>query len=385
MKIDEKRDEKNKRFDIKKLFKGTFGFTIISIIIGFVVGGIILSLVGFNPFEAYGVMFRGAFSRPKYVGWVIVRATPLILTGLSVAFAFRTGLFNIGAEGQFIVGALVATATGYFLPLPPIIHPIVVFLLAVMAASIWGGIAGYLKARFGVHEVIATIMLNWIAFYLSNFFISIERFKIANNEASEKILKSAEIGILSQWKRSDAGRDFLNNVPFLKDLLGAPINWGIFVAIALAVLVWYILSKTTLGYKLRAVGYNPFAAEYGGINVNKNMVISMLIAGGLAGAGGALHVMGFTHSVTILAGMEGYGFNGIAVALIGSNTALGSVLAGILFGFFQYGGPKIQTALRAPSEIIDIVIGTIVFFIAIPNFIRYMMYSRKKRGEKNVR
>ena len=378
-------NKKKRSFPFKSIFKGNFGFTLISIFIGFIVGAIMLKLVGFDPLEAYKIMFKGAFSKPKYIGWVIIRATPLILTGLSVAFAFRTGLFNIGAEGQFIVGALVATAAGYFLHLPPIIHPIVVFVLAVAAAALWGGVAGYLKAKFGIHEVIATIMLNWIAFYGSNYFVHFESFKRPHSQATYKILESAQIGILSQWKKTDAGKAFLNNVPFLKDLLGAPINLGIFVAILAAVVVWYILNKTTLGYQLRAVGFNPHAAEYGGINVNKNMIISMLIAGGLAGAAGAVHVMGLTHSITILSAMENYGFNGIAVALIGSNTALGSVLSGLLFGFFQYGGPKIQPALRAPSEVIDIMIGTIVFFIAIPNFIRMILSVRRKRGEKHAR
>lgn len=369
---------------IQKLLKGSFGFTLISIIIGFIIGAIILALVGFNPIEAYGIIFKGAFSRGKYIGWVIIRATPLIMTGLSVAFAFRTGLFNIGAEGQFIVGALTATAAGYFLHLPPIIHPIVVFLLAIMAAGIWGGIAGFLKSRFGVHEVIATIMLNWIAFYSSNFFIGLSGFKRANSEASEKILSTAEVTIFGQWKKSDAGKEFLNNIPFIKDLFDAPINWGIFVAILLALGFWYILNKTTLGYELRAVGFNPHAAEYGGINVKKSMVISMTIAGVFAGAAGALHVMGLTSSVTILSAIEGYGFNGIAVALIGGNTAIGSVLSGLLFGFLQYGGPKIQPALQAPSEVIDIMIGTIVFFIAIPNFIRLFYIRKRNRGEKHV-
>lgn len=368
----------------EKLLKGNFVITLISIVIGFLIGAIALALAGFNPIEAYGIIFRGAFSRGKYIGWVIIRATPLILTGLSVAFAFRTGLFNIGAEGQFIVGALTATAAGYFLHLPAIIHPIVVLLLAVMAAGIWGGIAGYLKSRFGIHEVIVTIMLNWIAFYSANYFISLPGFKRVNSEASEKILKTAEITILEQWKNSGVGKEFLNKIPFIKDFFDAPINWGIFIALVLALGFWYILNKTTLGYELRAVGFNAHAAEYGGINVKKSILSSMFIAGGLAGAAGAVHVMGLTSHVTILSAMEGYGFNGIAVALIGGNTALGSVLAGLFFGFLQYGGPKIQPALQAPSEVIDIMIGVIVFFIAIPNFIRLFYIKKRKKGEKHV-
>ena len=143
----------------EKLFSGNLGFTLFSIVIGFLVGAIVLLIAGFNPLEAYSVMISGVFSRPKYISWTIIYATPIIITGLSVAFAFRTGLFNIGAEGQYIIGSLVATAIGYFLKLPPVIHFIFVFVTAALAAGLWGAIAGYLKAKFGVHEVIATIML----------------------------------------------------------------------------------------------------------------------------------------------------------------------------------------------------------------------------------
>ncbi len=365
---------------IKFFTNKIFLFTLISILSGLIIGGIILTFAGFNPFRAYSIIFMGVFGRFKYLSYTIVKATPLILTGLSITFAFRTGLFNIGAEGQFIVGAITATAAGYFLHLPMLIHIPVVILLAILAAGIWGGIAGYLKAKFGVHEVISTIMLNWIALYLQNFLVYLDGFQRPGGETSYAIQSTASIKLLGSWKLSEEGIKWFGSYPWLRDLFKTPVNFGFVIAIAAAILVWFILKHTTLGYKLRAVGFNKDAAEYGGINVPKNMVVSMVIAGGLSGLAGAVQVMGVTHKVSLLAAMEGFGFDGIAVALIGSCTALGSVLAGLLFGALKYGGTKIQPTMGAPSEIINIVIGVIVFFIAIPKFIELLINKFKKEG-----
>ncbi|SDK71365.1 ABC transporter permease [Natronincola ferrireducens] len=365
--------------------KGSFSFSIISILLGFIIGAVILALAGFSPTEAYSVMIRGVFSRPSYVAWTIIGSTPIIITGLSIAFAFKTGLFNIGAEGQFIIGAIAAAIVGYIVELPAIIHIPLVLLSAIVAAGVWGGIAGFLKAKFGVHEVISTIMLNWIALYLNNYIVLLEGFRRATSQRTHEIQRSASTVLLEQWKRSPEGREWLKGHDFLGDALRTPLNWGFVIAILLAVLVWFILNKTTLGYELKAVGYNKHAAEYGGINVSKSMFRSMVIAGGLAGAAGGLHVMGISKSIASLSAMEGFGFNGIAVALIGGNTSIGVVLAGLLFSALQYGGSKIQPALGAPSEVIQIMIGTIVFFIAMPKLIKYTLQSlKKKRGAKNA-
>ncbi|SET74740.1 nucleoside ABC transporter membrane protein [Natronincola peptidivorans] len=366
--------------------KWTFGFSIISIILGFIIGAATLALAGFNPIEAYGIMARGVLTRPSYVAWTIIGSTPIILTALSVAFAFKTGLFNIGAEGQFMIGAITAAMVGYFVELPAIIHIPLVLISAIVAAGLWGGIAGVLKAKFGVHEVISTIMLNWIALYLNNYIVLLEGLRRATSQRTHEIQRSASIVILEQWKRSPEGREWLRGHDFFGDALRTPLNWGFIIAIIFAVIVWYILNKTTLGYELKAVGYNRHAAEYGGINVSKSMFTSMVIAGGLAGAAGGLHVMGISKSIASLAAMEGYGFNGIAVALIGGNASIGIVFAGLLFSALQYGGSKIQPALGAPSEVINIMIGTIVFFIAMPKLIKYSLQNfKKKRGAKNVR
>ncbi|MCR2043119.1 ABC transporter permease [Anaerosalibacter massiliensis] len=341
-------------------------FTIISVFVGLLVGAFILLAVGFNPLEAYGVMIRGILGKPKYISWTIIQSTPLILTGISVAFAFRTGLFNIGAEGQFIIGALVATLVGYFWNLPPILHAIVAMLMACLAAAIWAGLAGILKSKFGVNEVITTIMLNWIALYLSNAVVFWDQFKRPNSEASYNILESASIR-------------FPKTLRSISDFFRAPVNWGFIIAILVAILIRHILKNTTLGYQLRAVGFNSDAAEYGGIDVKRNIVISMAIAGALSGLAGAVHVLGVTEEVAVLAAMEGNGFDGIAVSLIAGNNAIGCIFAGLLFGALKYGGYKIQPAMGAPSEIISIVIGTIVFFISMPKLIEMLTTLRAKR------
>lgn len=359
--------------------------TVISIILGFAVGTIVLGSSGYNPFKAYWVIIEGIFSKPGYVSYTIIRSTPLILTGLSVAFAFRTGLFNIGAEGQYIIGATTAAVAGFYLHLPAIIHIPVVIILAILAAGLWASLAGYFKARYGVHEVISTIMLNWIAFYFHNYVTTIPSLAKPNSEATYDIQHTASITFLGEWKISEAGLDWMHKYPLAKDIFRTPVNAGILLALLAAVLVWFIMNKSTLGYRLKAVGYNPDAAKYGGINTNKSVITSMFIAGSLAGLAGAIQVIGVSHNISVLALMEGYGFDGIAVALIGSNTAFGCVWGALMFGGLKYGGAKIQYKMGAPSEVISIVIGSIIFFIAIPKLIKIVLeFFKNKNGDQNV-
>lgn len=358
--------------------------TILSIVMGLVVGAIVLLIAGYNPIEAYTVMFQGAFGNPRFVSWTIIRSTPIILTGISIAFAFKTGLFNIGAEGQFIIGALFATVAGYFLNLPPVLHAIVAILVGAFAAALWGALVGLLKAKSGINEVITSIMLNWIALYLNNWFLTFPSFRRPNSNTSYHIQESARIGILQEWKLTDSGREYLAGNEFLREFLNPPVNWGFMIAIIVAIAVWYILKNTTLGYQLKSVGYNRDAAEFAGINVKKNMILAMAIAGGIAGLAGALQATGVGHTVSIMPTSPGYGFDGIAVALIAANHALATIPAGILFGGMVYGGSKLTSFIGAPSEIINITLGVIVFFVAMPK-----LYSitrsvfRKERGVKH--
>lgn len=343
-----------------------FLFSFLCVLGGLLFGALILKLSGISPVEAYKVMWNGAFSRPSYIAYIIIRSTPLILTGLSVAFAFRTGLFNIGSEGQFIIGALTAAYFGFYFNFNPWIQIPLVLCLSVFVSCLYGGLAGFMKARFGVHEVISTIMLNWIALYFSNYIVMLDGFHKPNTETSEFINASTSISILENWKSSDGGMTWLGRHPFLNEFMRPSVNMGIFLALICVFLVWLLLAKTTFGFKLKAVGLSPEAARYAGINVNKKMTQSMMIAGGLSGLAGATQVMGVSKNIAILAMHEGYGLDGIAVSLIGSNSPIGAMFAGFFLGTFKYAGQKIQSALEAPSEVISIMIGAIIFFIAIP-------------------
>ncbi len=372
---------------VSKLVKKPLTAILLSIIMGFIIGAIILMVAGYNPLTAYRALFNGIFSRPKYIAMVIIRSTPIILTGVSVAFAFKTGLFNIGAEGQFIIGGITAAMVGYFWQLPAGLHFVVVILMAMLAAGLWGGLVGYLKARFGIHEVITSIMLNWVALYLNNFIITLPGVKKPNTESSFEALETAWCVILNKWKYTPEANAALSRYPFLAEMLQkTDLNYGILFAVGVAILAWFLLYRTTMGFEIRGVGHNRDAAEFAGINVKKNILMAMATAGAISGLAGALQITGVTsHRITTLAAMEGYGFDGISVALIAGSSPIGCIFSGLLFGALRYGGSSIQSEIGAPTEIINIMIGVIVFFVAIPALYSIIVDAiSKKRGEKNV-
>lgn len=342
-------------------------YTFIAIMVGFLVGAILLALAGISPVEAYSKLIDGVFSQPKYIAWSIVYASPLILTGLSVAFAFRTGVFNIGAEGQFIVGSLAACVVGITVHAPAVIHVILCIAAAMAAGALWGVVVGILKVKRGINEVLSYIMFNWIAFYLSNFVVNLKSLhRTTGGEATKDILDTAKM-----------------SAP--QSLIAATrctaVNWGIILAVVLAIVVWFVINKTTLGFKLRAVGYNQFAAQYAGINSNKSIMTAMAISGSLAGLGGAIQLMGMSGRLSQLAGQEGFGFEGITVALIGSSNPIGCIFAGLFYGAMKYGGTKLSL-VHAPSEVVDIIMGTIIIFIAVSHIFKHFVISKVKKGGK---
>lgn len=362
--------------------RNRFLYTVLAIILGILIGSIILLVSGTNPIEAYKVIFFGAFGKPKYISWTIVKAVPLILTGLSVAFAFNTGLFNIGAEGQYIVGSIGALVVGLLVDLPPVLHGLVALLAGALCGYIWGAIVGILKAKFEVNEVISSIMMNWIGFYLSNYLLSFPILRNIESDNSYSIKNTASIKILGAWKTSEAGRAVLANNKFLRDILNPPVNFGIIIAIVAALVIWYILKKTTLGYELRAVGFNDKAAEYGGISINKSIVTSMGIAGILAGLAGAITVLGVSGNIGIMAGQEGYGFDGMAVALIAGNNPLGTIPAALLYAGLTYGGGKLTT-IGTYSEVVKIIVGIMILFIAMPKLLDMIRFFSNKWSNKD--
>ena len=370
-----------------RILKKPVTSTFIAIIFGFIVASIVLMVAGYNPIDAFSALFKGIFTKPKYISNTIIKATPIILTGLSVAFAFKTGLFNIGAEGQYIAGTIAATIVGIKLDLPPVLQVPAVVIAGVIAGAIFGGIIGYLKAKFGIHEVITSIMLNWIGLYLSNFVVNTENFHQPGSTGTYMINQSGFTTVLENWKNSDAGLAFLSDHKWLSEvMLKTDVNVGIIVAIIMAIVIWVLLYKSAKGYELRAVGSNKDAAEFAGINVNKNIIRAMVIAGALSGLAGALAVTGVSpHKISTMAAFENNGFNGLSVALIAGSSPIGCIFAGLLFGGLLYGGQSVQSAIGAPSEIINIMIGTIVFFVALTTIVPALADKLLKRGEKNVK
>ena len=279
----------------------------------------------------------------------LVNSIPYILAGLAVALGFRAGLFNIGAEGQLLVGAIAAAFVGYTVKLPALFHIPLTLGAGVFAAGLWGAVPGFLKARVGAHEVINTIMFNYIAFKLADWLLN------GPMEYTEGTARTKEIA----------------STAVLPRFLPHPIrfNWGFFVAIAAAVFVWWLLWKTVWGFELRTVGANPNAARYGGMSVAKNYVLAMFLSGGLAGLAGATQVMGITHNVA-LGFSAGYGFDSIALALLGKSHPLGVTLSALIFGFLRAGGTRMMSVASIPIEIVSIVQAMVIVFIAAPAIVR---------------
>ncbi|RHV64650.1 ABC transporter permease [Clostridium sp. OM02-18AC] len=340
-------------------------YTIIAIIIGFLVGAIFLTIAGISPAVAYGKLFSSIFSKPKYLVWTLVYAAPLIFTGLSVAFSFRTGVFNIGAEGQFVIGGLVACILGIVLKLPAGIHAIVCLVAAAAAGCIWSLIVGLLKVKRGIHEVLSFIMFNWIAFYLSNYMVNLPFIHRDKTEATQDIAASARLLLPES----------------LRNALGCTsAHWGFVLAVVAAIVIWIIIEKTTLGYKLKAVGFNSSAAEYGGIDANRSILTALGISGLLSGLGGAVQVLGMSGRLSQFAGQEGFGFEGITVALIGSSNPIGCIFSGLFYGAMKYGGSKLSI-VKAPSEVVDIIMGCVVLLIAIAHVFKYFVLKTAKKKE----
>ncbi|WP_175638902.1 ABC transporter permease [Metabacillus schmidteae] len=336
---------------------------IIAVILGILCGAIIMLVSGYNPIAGYNALWYGMFGDSYYIGETIRQLTPYILTGLAVAFAYRTGLFNIGVEGQVIVGWFAAVWVGVAFELPAIIHLPLAIIVAALAGALWGFIPGLLKARFKVHEVIVTIMMNYIALHVTNYLI--RNVITDNNDTSDKIFPSASL-------RSET---FENITDYSR------MHNGIFIALIAAFIMWFLLEKTTKGFELRAVGFNHDAAHYAGMNVSRNIILSMVISGAFAGVAGAMEGLGTFEYVSVKSGFTGIGFDGIAVALIGGNAALGIIFSALLFGGLKVGALNMPSEAGVPNELVEIIIALIIFFVASSYFIRWILLRFKKEGK----
>jgi general nucleoside transport system permease protein len=335
-----------------------------------VLGGIIIALVKGNPFLAYYGLIQGSFGSARALSETAVWATPYIFAGLGVALAFKGGLFNIGAEGQLGVGAVVAALVGYALPewighdIPTIIHLPLAILLGMAAGAFWAGIVGFLKAYTGGHEVINTIMMTSIALNTISFLLNgpMKDPNPANVTArTPSIAESARIPTIFP---------------------GLRVHWGFVLALIVAFLVWWLLNKTKLGFEIRTVGANPDAAKYAGINVKRTIIVTMALSGMLAGLAGAIEVTGLNYRHE-LGFSQGYGFDAIAIALLGKSHPLGVILAAILFAAMRNGATRMQFLTQMPVDLISMLQALILLFVAADAIVRYI-YRIKAKGERVV-
>jgi simple sugar transport system permease protein len=356
---------------------------ILTVVIAFLIGGIVVAATGHNPFVAYNDILNGAGlnwfghpttntvdTAPYNLTQTLLATTTLILTGLAVAFAFRCGMFNIGGQGQYFVGLFMANWIGTsWVGMAPFPHVLIAIVVSTLAGALWAGIAGFLKATVGAHEVISTIMLNWIAYWVGSYLVGdggpLQNSSNASLPVSNDVVPGAQLPV------------------FWGDQVLQGLHIGFFIAIAALVAFWVILNRTTLGYEVRAVGFNPDAAAYGGINVKKNLIRAMAISGAFAGLAGALDMLGYLYRISVSdIPVSSVGFLGIAVALLGRNTALGVGLAAFLFGALLFGTTHgLQSGAIDPQlagNLTYIIQGLIVLFVGADLLILAIWNSRKR-------
>jgi simple sugar transport system permease protein len=362
---------------------GGIAVPVLTAVVAFLIGGVVVAATGHNPLTTYRDIFNGAglnwFFHPTTstvdtaaynLSQTLLLTTTLILTGLAVAFAFRCGMFNIGGQGQYFVGLYMALWIGSSLAdMAPLPHILIAVGAATVAGAVWAGIAGFLKATVGAHEVISTIMLNWIAIWVGSYLFGLGgALQNSDNDTlpiSNDVVPGARLPVF--W-----GQQVLQG-----------LHIGFFVAIAALVVFWLLLNRTTLGYEVRAVGFNPDAAHYGGISVRKNLIRAMAISGAFAGLAGGLDILGYLYRYGVSdIPVSTVGFLGIAVALLGRNTALGVFLSAFLFGALLFGtNHGLQSSEIDPglaSNLTWMIQGLIVLFVGADVLILYIWNARKR-------
>jgi ABC-type uncharacterized transport system permease subunit len=336
---------------------------VLAVLTALVLGAVIIGLTGGDIGKAYQGLWEGSLGRPRSISDTLVRTTPYIFGGLAVALAFKGGLFNIGVEGQITIGSLATAFVGYALPGVPFpFHLILAVLAGFLAGAAWGAIPGFLKAFSGAHEVIVTIMLNYVAIDIANYLLS------GPMKDKNPAVAIAETPPILQSAR-------------LPSLLGDPqyrAHWGVVVGVVAVIVVWWLLQKSTLGFEIRTVGANPNAARYAGVAVGRTTVVLLALSGGLAGLAGAMDVVGlnFYYAAAFTAG---YGFDSIAVALLAHSNPFGVLPSALLFGGLAAGSARMQFLSQIPIDIIHLVQGMILIFVAAPSLIRWMFRLRLPR------
>lgn len=350
-------------------------FPFLAVVTALIIGAIIMLVSGDDPVSAYRGLFSGAFGGARAWAATIRKTTPLILTGLSVAVAFKAGLFNIGASGQFIMGTVTAVAVGINFPgLPIVIHLPLALLAGILGGALWGAIPGALKVFTGAHEVIVTIMLNYVAALFAGWTV------YAGGTQGQRPgpLWDRAAGPISETP------DVLPSaqIPWI---FGPPyrVHWGVALAVLVAVFMWWLIFKTTFGFELRTVGQNARAARYAGMSVARMVILAMVLAGALAGLAGAIETLGLNHKFAPeFSGAVG--FDGITVALLGQTNPFGVILAAFLLGSLDAGAAKMQFESGVSGDIIQVIQALVLAFVAAPTIIREIYRLRPKPEEEET-
>lgn len=347
---------------------------LISIILGLLLGSIIIILSGKSVVDLFAGLIRGAVGidilkpnshfNPRFLGEYLVATMPIILTGLSIGFAYRCGMFNIGAEGQVIAGSLVSCMVAILVPFNGFEGVIVCMVAGALAGALWAFIPGLLKTKFNISEVVSGIMLNYTIMYTANYFLR----SLPGSDPQRTVSIPANTSLSSDFWAS-----LTRNSRF---------HWGFIVVIIAVIIYWFIIEKTSFGYSLRATGFNKEGARYAGIKVNRSIILSIMISGALAGLAGAIVLQGTFGYGRILVAQDNFGFDGIAVALVGGCNAIGITLAGFLFGLLKVTQPLLQ-ANGIPKEIGEIISASIVFFVALSWLIKDMLIKFSVKKSKN--
>ncbi|HHY31485.1 MAG TPA: ABC transporter permease [Firmicutes bacterium] len=337
-------------------------YSAVAVLLALLIGAVLIAASGYSVVEAYTNLFYGAFGNVYNLANTLMMATPLLFTGLSVAVAFQCGLFNVGGEGQLYVGGLASAAV--VLSLGPGVPGLVRVFLALVAGALAGALLaagpGYMKAKLGAHEVITTIMLNYVGTFLTTFLV-------------KTYLK--EPGPVDQTPVLPVGARLPELIP------GTRVSWGIVLGLVVVIVIDYILRRTSVGYEIQAVGRNATAAEYAGVNVPGRIVLAMVISGAVAGLAGSSVVMGTLYRF-ITNFSPGYGFTGIAVAVLARNKPWGVVPAALLFGMLQSGGMSMQLFARIPADLMTLVQGIVILFVAAPALASVFLARGARGGGK---
>lgn len=367
---------------------------LLAVVGALMIGAVILLLLNTSPFEAYQVLLTGGFTSKNGLADTLVKAIPLLLVGLGIVIAFRASVINIGAEGQIIAGALLTTFLALQLGevMPGFLVIIICLLAGTLMGGVWGAIPGYLKAKLGVNEILSTVMMNQIAIQIGFYLLRGPMMDPAELEAGTNIPHSARLPKTTDLPRftdiakwlgfSDSAKD-LGLTGFWGELYGllvepTRLHLGLIIALVMGILVYIFLWRTTIGYRIRAVGLNPHAARYAGISVPRYMVLSLGLSGAFAGLAGAVEILGLHHRMfEPTAVSAGYGFTGIVAALFGKLHPLGAIPSSILFGGLLVGGDKMQRAVQIPQVLVTALLGLVVLFV-----VSIEIWSRRRAARR---